>query len=238
VGVIRIPHISNFTDFEPLQAVEGLGIHFLEKIQSLKGFQAVILPGSKNTRADLRWLYNTGWADVIQGFFATGGHVLGICGGYQMMGQTVYDPDGLEGQPGETKGLALLPVETVLQAPKTTTLTRFAWEGTEGMGYEIHMGQTHRIQADPLLDVIERNGAPNPDNDGCQSEGGRAMGTYLHGFFDTPGIIRKWLDVVGLDHLRMGVLQGPAARQNAYDALSDHMETHLDMAAIVALLGK
>jgi len=143
----------------------------------------------------------------------------------------------LEGRPGDTRGLALLPVETVLQAPKTTTLTRFAWGRTEGMGYEIHMGQTRRIHGDPLLEIFERNGAHNPDEDGCQSDAGRAMGTYLHGFFDTPDIIRKWLDAIGLQHLAVDTLQGPAARQKAYDALADHMEAHLDMAAIAALLG-
>ncbi len=237
VGVIRIPHISNFTDFDPLQAVEGLGVHFLEKVQPLDGFQAVILPGSKNTRADLRWLFENGWADTIQRFVANGGHALGICGGYQMMGETVYDPDGLEGRPGKTAGLALLPVETVLQAPKTTTLTRFKWGGTEGLGYEIHMGQTRRPHGDPaLLEVLTRNEATDPDEDGCQSARGCAMGTYLHGFFDTPGIIRQWLSTIGLDHLAVGALQGPAARQKAYDALADHMETYLDMAAISALM--
>jgi len=237
VGVIRIPHISNFTDFDPLQTVEGLGVHFLEKVQPLEGFQAVILPGSKNTRADLRWLHETRWADSIQRFVASGGHVLGICGGYQMMGQTVYDPEGLEGRPGQTQGLALLPVETVLQAPKTTTLTRFRWEATEGLGYEIHMGRTRRTDADaPLVEVLTRNGAPDPDKDGCRSAGGRTMGTYLHGFFDTPGIIRQWLDTIGLDHLKVGSRQGPKARQEAYDALADHMETYLDMAAIAALI--
>ncbi len=237
VGVIRIPHISNFTDFDPLQAVEGLGVHFLETVQPLDGFQAVILPGSKNTRADLGWLYESGWADTLQRFVASGGHVLGICGGYQMMGRTVYDPDGLEGRPGQTAGLALLPVETVLEAPKTTTLTRFRWDTTEGMGYEIHMGQTRRPPTDsPLVDVLARNGAPDAGQDGCQSAGGRAMGTYLHGFFDTPGIIRHWLDTIGLNHLTVGSLQGPAARQKAYDALADHMEAYLDMGAISALM--
>lgn len=237
VGVIRIPHISNFTDFDPLRAVTGLAVPFLEKIQPLEGFKAVILPGSKNTRADLDWLNQSGWADEIRRFFDAGGHVLGICGGYQMMGTAVHDPDGLEGRPGRTEGLALLPVETVLQAPKTTTLTRFRWGAAEGWGYEIHMGQTRRIgTAEPLVQVIERNGVPTEDDDGCRSFGGQAMGTYLHGFFDTPDIARKWLAGIGLGGLAVGDLHGPATRQRAYDALADHMEAHLDMKAIAALI--
>jgi len=236
VGVIRIPHISNFTDFDPLQAVEGLSVAFLEKVQTLDGFQAIILPGSKNTRADLNWLHDSGWAAIIRRFFESGGHVLGVCGGYQMMGTVVHDPDGLEGQPGRTDGLALLPVETVLQAPKTTTLTCFRWGGIEGRGYEIHMGQTRRKHAESLVQVFERNGAPCQDDDGCQAAGERAIGTYLHGLFDTPRIVRKWLATIGLGHLEVGSLPGLMARHQAYEELADHMEKHLDMEAIATLL--
>lgn len=237
VGIVRIPHISNFTDFEPLQAVEGLAVAFLEKVQSLEGFKAVILPGSKNTRADLEWLHRTGWTDAVRRYQEIGGSVLGICGGYQMMGTSVIDPDGLEGRPGRTDGLGLLPVETVLQAPKTTTLTRFSWEGIEGHGYEIHMGQTSRLgPAEAMLQVAERNGQACGDADGCVAAGGRAMGTYLHGLFDTPAIVRKWLDGIGLGALAVGELQGPLARNQAYEALADHMEAHIDMAAIQALV--
>jgi adenosylcobyric acid synthase len=236
VGVIRIPHISNFTDFDPLQAVAGLAAPFLEKVQSLDGFHAIILPGSKNTRSDLNWLHESGWSAVIRSFFETGGHVLGICGGYQMMGRVVFDPDGLEGVPGQTEGLGLLPVETVLQAPKTTTLTRYRWDGVEGRGYEIHMGQTHRLNAEPLMQIIERNGQSCQDEDGCQTDGGRAIGTYIHGLFDTPAMTRKWLAQIGLAHLPVDSPQGPRARHQAYEALADHMERHLDMEAITQLV--
>jgi adenosylcobyric acid synthase len=135
IAVIRLPHISNFTDFDPLQALNSLDVYFLEKVQSLNAFKAVILPGSKNTRFDLDWIQASGWAEAISEYVDTGGHVLGICGGYQMMGKTVQDPTGLEGQPGTSKGLGLLPIETVLKAPKTTTLTQFSWEGRPGTGY-------------------------------------------------------------------------------------------------------
>jgi adenosylcobyric acid synthase len=236
IGIIRIPHISNFTDFAPLRAVADLAAPFLEKVQSLKGFHAIILPGSKNTRADLNWLHQSGWSNVIRDYCESGGHVLGICGGYQMMGRVVFDPDGLEGRPGQTEGLDLLPVETVLQAPKTTTLTRYYWDGIEGSGYEIHMGQTHRSNATPLLQVFERNGKAFQDEDGCQSDGGRAIGTYMHGLFDTPAMVRQWFTKIGLGHLPVASLHGPLKRHQAYEALADHMEKHLDMDAIVELV--
>jgi len=236
VGVIRIPHISNFTDFDPLQAVAGMAAPFLEKGQSLEGFHAIILPGSKNTRSDLNWLHESGWSAAIRRFHASGGHVLGICGGYQMMGRVVFDPDGLEGKPGQTEGLGLLPVETVLQAPKTTTLTRYRWDEVEGSGYEIHMGQTHRVNAEPLIQIIERNGQSCQDEDGCQAGGGRAIGTYMHGLFDSPATTRKWLAQIGLAHLSVDSPQGPQVRHQAYEALADHMEHHLDMEAITQLV--
>jgi adenosylcobyric acid synthase len=125
IGVIRLPHISNFNDFDPLSALDGLTVYFLEKTQDLSNFRAVILPGSKNTRFDLNWLHTSGWSKLINAYASQGGHVMGICGGYQIMGHCVHDPDGLEGPPGKTDGLRLLPVETYLKAPKTTTLTRF-----------------------------------------------------------------------------------------------------------------
>ncbi|MCU0593526.1 MAG: cobyric acid synthase, partial [Desulfobacterales bacterium] len=173
VAVVRLPHISNFTDFEPLSAVEGLQVHFLEKPQSLQGFRAAILPGSKNTRHDLDWLQASGWALSLLDFHRRDGRLLGICGGYQMLGRWVHDPEGHEGAPGSSAGLGLLPVETVLRAPKTTTRTRFSWGEVRGAGYEIHMGQTVRHGGMPWFKVLERNGRPEEAEDGCIALDGR-----------------------------------------------------------------
>jgi len=107
IAVIRLPHISNFNDFDPLGMVKGLDLYFLEKVQDLGPFRAVILPGSKNTRFDLEWLEAKGWHERIIAYANQGGNVLGICGGYQMMGDTVHDPDGIEGRPGPTAGEGL-----------------------------------------------------------------------------------------------------------------------------------
>lgn len=229
IAVIRIPHISNFTDFEPLAQLDGLQVHFIEKVQPLDYFKAVILPGSKNTRYDLEWLHDSGWSARLDAYHRHGkGAVLGICGGYQMLGRSVHDPDGIEGRPGTTPGLALLPVETVLRAPKTTTLTRFAWEKDKGQGYEIHMGQTRVDGGTPLLRILSRNGRANNDFDGCWLDNGRVIGTYLHGLFDTPAITRRWLNLIGLDAVRVRELAGPAARDHAYEQLADHFEAHID----------
>ncbi|PIE60358.1 MAG: cobyric acid synthase CobQ [Desulfobulbus propionicus] len=237
IGVIKLPHISNFTDFDPLLHIAELQLAYLQQPQELLDFKAIILPGSKSTRSDLDWLEKTGWTRHILAFADRGGHVLGVCGGYQMLGSLVHDPDGIEGHPGSTSGLGLLPVETVLKAPKTTTLTDFSWQGKAGCGYEIHMGQTRLTAGRPAIMVHSRNGAACDACDGCISENGRIIGTYLHGLFDSPDITEQWLASLGLDMLKPGQLHGPSARDKAYDQLAEHAEKHLDVTGILALAG-
>ena len=236
VAVIRMPHISNFTDFDPLIALDGLDLFFLEKVQALSSFKAVILPGSKNTCFDLQWIKSCGWLEKLTNYVANGGHVLGICGGYQMMGNYVHDPDGLEGKPGTTGGLDLLPVETVLKAPKTTTLTRFSREDVHGTGYEIHMGQTRRHDGEPFFKIVERNGTACEDTDGCVTPDLRIMGTYIHGLFENPTIARLWLNSIGLADVPTSELEGLAAKDKEYDLLAEYFETHIDVKKIVAIV--
>lgn len=238
VAVIRIPHISNFTDFDPLLALDGLELFFLEKEQPLGAFKAVILPGSKNTCYDLQWLKSAGWLERLTRYVADGGHVLGICGGYQMMGHAVHDPDGLEGKPGMTDGLDLLPIETVLKAPKTTTLTRFYRGDDGGMGYEIHMGQTTRHSGEPFFRVASRNDVPCEDTDGCVTPDGRIIGTYIHGLFENPAITKLWLTGIGLADIEVSELEGPAAKDREYDLLAEYFESHIDVEGILATVQK
>jgi adenosylcobyric acid synthase len=234
VAVIRIPHISNFTDFDPLIALDGLDLFFLEQSQTLASFKAVILPGSKNTCFDLQWIKSSGWLEKLTDYVANGGHVLGICGGYQMMGNYVHDPQGLEGPPGTTPGLDLLPVETILKAPKTTTLTRFYRQDVRGSGYEIHMGQTKRHGGDPLFTVVERNRIVCEDADGCVSTDHKIMGTYIHGLFENPPITRLWLNSIGLDDVKTSELEGLEAKDKEYDLLAEYFESHIDVKELVA----
>jgi adenosylcobyric acid synthase len=237
VAVIRIPHISNFSDFDPLIALKGLDVFFLEKAQTLSPFRAVILPGSKNTCFDLQWIRSAGWLAELDAYAAGGGNVLGICGGYQMMGNRVHDPDGLEGRPGTTEGLNLLPVETVLKAPKTTTRTRFSREGRQGFGYEIHMGQTKRYGGAPVFRVLERNGTACDDSDGCVTPDLRIMGTYIHGLFENPLITKFWLNTINLPDVETSDLEGLRAKDREYDLLAEHFGGHIDTAGIVSLIG-
>lgn len=237
VAVIKLPHISNFNDFDPLMHIPGLHLAYLQQPQDLSAFKAVILPGSKSTCSDLDWLRASGWLDHITVFAENSGHVLGVCGGYQMLGTWVHDPDGIEGRPGSTEGIGLLPVETTLKAPKTTTLTDFSWAGQQGCGYEIHMGQTHLAGGQPLVDVLSRNQEQCQDRDGCVNDNGNVIGTYVHGFFDSPSVTRHWLRLIGLDWLQPEEqLHGPAGRDKAYDQLAEHAAQHLDIEAILELI--
>lgn len=236
IAVIRLPHISNFTDFDPLLNLQGLDVFFIKKPRDLKDFKAVILPGSKNTRWDLRWMKKSGWADIIKKYSDADGHVLGICGGYQMMGRLVHDPEGLEGTPGTSKGLNLLPIETALRAPKTTTRTRFLWENIEGLGYEIHMGETQRLSGDFLFNIIERNLVPSKTEEGCRMNGSRFLGTYLHGMFDSPAITQKWLKTIGLNRIHVPDENRFKSKDNTYDLLAEHFENHMSADAILNLL--
>ena len=233
IAVIRIPHISNFTDFDPISRIPGVNFHFIEKPQEISLFKAVIIPGSKNTCSDLKWLKKIGWSDKIISYVNNGGHILGICGGYQIMGKYVHDPDGLEGKPGSTQGLTLLPVETFLKAPKTTTLTRFSWDDIDGMGYEIHMGQTKIKNGDSMFQILQRNNVSCRCEDGCVVNGSRIMGTYMHGLFDNPDITKRWLETIGLENIEVSKTHSPAARNKEYDLLVEHFEKYIDTKGII-----
>ena len=236
IAVIRLPHISNFTDFDPLTQLAGCSLVYVQQVQDLSVCAAVILPGSKSTRSDLAWLKKSGWADELERYHRAGGHILGICGGFQMLGEFVHDPQGYEGDAGSSAGLAMLPVNTILQSPKTTTRTSFTWDGAKGFGYEIHMGTSEIPQDRALLRVQGRNGLTCADAEGCRSSDGRVLGTYVHGLFDSPAIARKWLDSIGLQKVPAGKDHGALARDRAYDELASHALKHLDMQAILALL--
>ncbi len=231
VAVVRLPHIANFTDFHALSQIKGLQTVFIDTPKNLSRFAAVILPGSKNTREDLDWLGN-GFDAALEEYHREKGHILGICGGYQMLGRWVDDPDGLEGQPGRSKGLGLLPIETVLKAPKTTTLSEFEWDGAPGKGYEIHMGFTRRFSGHPFLSISSRNSCPCDDTDGCISEDQKVTGTYVHGFFDAPAISSKWLSMIGLDELAIQAKVMGDRKEKDYDLLKVHFETHVDLGAL------
>ena len=153
-----------------------------------------------------------------------------------MLGLMIHDPDGLEGSPGSSHGLGMLPVETTLSSPKTTTLTSFSWDDQAGTGYEIHMGQTIRGDAKPLFQVHSQNQILCNHDEGCINKESRIMGTYIHGLFDMPGITRKWLKMIGHGHIHVDRTGGLAAREREYEELSKHFQKYIHTELILDLL--
>jgi adenosylcobyric acid synthase len=232
IAVLRLPHIANFTDFHALTRIKEVQTVFIDSPKSLTRFSAVVVPGSKNTRKDLAWVMDR-FGTPLKSYVSQGGHILGICGGYQMLGQTVEDPEGLEGEPGQSSGLGLLPVKTVLQSPKTTTLSEFEWDQANGRGYEIHMGFTRIFGGSPLIRIVSRNGRAVDETDGCLADSGRVAGTYVHGFFDFNAVIKKWFALIGLDITGDFGTDAAIEKDRDYDRLKQHMETYLNLETLI-----
>lgn len=193
----KLPRISNFTDFDPFRFEPDATIQYIESPEGLRGVDAVIIPGSKNTLEDLQWLWKTGLADVVIEYAERGGRVIGICGGFQMLGKVVKDPYKTESSTGEVKGLGLLDMETVLERDKKTyqveaviNSLQFTVHGSRIKGYEIHMGET--VSNDkPFAMITNRSGNPVRIEEGAISKDSNIWGTYIHGIFDNDEF-RTW----------------------------------------------
>lgn len=229
VVVLCLPGIANFDDLDPLKVEPGVDLVMLRAGQVIPGdAAAVILPGSKATASDLAFLRRQGWDVDIFAHRRRGGRVLGLCGGYQMLGQVLADPDGIEGAAGAVPGLGLLDVETVLGREKRLALVDgvHVGSGAAVAGYEIHLGVTTGPDcARPFARIGGRD-------EGAVSADGRVAGSYLHGLFAADGFRRDWLAGLGVTGADTGYEAGIEA---TLDALADHLEAHLDVAGILAL---
>jgi adenosylcobyric acid synthase len=197
IGVVRLPHISNYTDFDPLEQEPTVTLRYLDHRDDLADLDMLILPGTKNTISDLLYLKETGLFHRIQAYAVAGGRVVGICGGYQILGQEIRDPLGVEGDSRTEPGLGLLPAVTTMAGDKTTTQVEARWPERLGAGvlsaYEIHMGVSEpRGAGEPAFEIISRNGQSLRVADGWVSPDRRIWGTYLHGLFDNDGFRRAF----------------------------------------------
>ena len=241
VGVVRLSHISNYTDFDALAASQGVELSWLERPQELAGLDLLILPGTKNTLAALKRLRDSGLFQAIKSFHALGGKVLGLCGGYQLLGQEIADPQGVEGPPGAEAGLGLLPVATVMAGDKTTTRVRalclpdlpFAAPG-EVAGYEIHMGRTQALKdSRPAFRFTQVLGRPADQDEGQVSPEGRVVGTYLHGVLDNDALRGALLAWARGGALPEQIQDYAAFREEQFDLLADLLEEHLALEGLL-----
>jgi adenosylcobyric acid synthase len=244
VGVIRFPRISNYTDFDPLEIEPDVVLHYLEDSGELEGLDVLILPGSKSTISDLQFLKNQGLFDRIQEF---AGMIVGICGGYQMLGRKVFDPDAVESSVTEAEGLGILDVETVLLPEKETHQAEgrllpaallIAPNGGETVsGYEIHMGHTTLgPTAKPFAQLLHRSGSEVAVLDGAVSADGRVFGSYLHGIFDNHGFRAAWLNQIRMKK-GLSTLSADCTSADPFDLLAEHLELHLDLERLFRICG-
>ncbi|MBO4945394.1 MAG: cobyric acid synthase [Muribaculaceae bacterium] len=231
VAVVRLRHISNFTDFDALEHDSRVNLYYTDKRDELLKADIIIIPGSKATIDDIRFLRDSGLAEALLKAHRQRKTIIGICGGYQIMGREVADPDGVEGNPGVMNGLGLLPVRTVLSGKKVTQQVEFRFNNSpeKCQGYEIHMGVTQVDEGSASLNTLSGN-VP----DGCMADA-RTMGTYIHGILDNAPVIDTLLKPFikseseeSFDYKKF--------REQQYDALSDLLRESLDMDLLYKIL--
>lgn len=231
IAVPRLNRIANFDDLDPLSGTPGVSVEIIEAGRPLPAdADLVILPGSKSTIADLAHFRAQGWDIDLAAHIRRGGHVLGICGGYQMLGQTIADPDGIEGPARSVAGLGHLDVATVMQPHKRLALSQAVYRATGDRvsGYEIHMGDTTGPDCARAWLSLDGRG------EGAASPNGRIMGCYLHGLFSADAFRSAFFAQLGKPVAAYGY---DAQVETTLDALADHLEQHLDIDALLTLAG-
>jgi adenosylcobyric acid synthase len=229
IAVPLLSRIANFDDLDPLRLEPNVEVGFVPPGTPIpRDIHAIILPGTKSTIGDLQFLREQGWDHDIIAFARQGGHVTGICGGYQLLGKEIHDPEGIDGNPGSVKGLGLLNIETRMSAEKRTLQVNgiCARSSTPVTGYEIHVGNSSGIDTQKPMTILE--GQP----DGAISENGNVEGSYLHGMFSSNEFRRTWLN--RLQQGIAGELDYEATVERELDLLADGLESALDVDALFA----
>lgn len=265
LGIVRLPYISNYTDFDVFSGDSGVLVRYFSNPEEIFSFDAVIVPGSKNTIHDLRFLHESGLADALRAFWKSGRTVVGLCGGYQMLGNCVRDPFGVEGTPSEMQGLGILPIVTEMVREKLTHQVEVVpndnnplWSGEMSSvvlrGYEIHMGRSYLKTgdvADPSKDaaglsifkIVSRSGRPADEFEGCASLEGNAWGTYVHGIFDNAEFRRWFVSKVALLRGKKIAWEKEipehwsAVLDKQYDLLAEHFRKHVKVELLYSIMG-
>ncbi len=228
IVVVRLRSISNFTDFNLLDRIEGVSLSYGATRAEIEAADIVIIPGSKNTISDINFLNESGLAEALKAHYSSGKQLYGICGGYQIMGERVYDPHHIEGAQDEAEGLEILPITTTIEQGKRTRQCRFKMahnEAIEGGGYEIHSGVTQSDRPLTILDDGTTEGYYLSD---------RCWGSYLHGIFDNKSVIEQILAEAGVGDIE--VEDYAQSKERNYDLLAAHIRKYVDMEYIYKVL--
>ena len=226
---LGLSRIANFDDLDPLAQEPAIRLTMLRAGEALPGdADLVLIPGSKSTRGDLAFLRDQGWDVDLNAHVRRGGRVLGICGGYQMLGTAIHDPDGIEGPAGSSEGLGLLNIETVMTSDKrlVETLATHAGSGIGFQGYEIHIGRSEGADRSRPFAYVDG------DAEGAISTNGLVTGSYLHGMFRNDAFRQAYLRELGVE---AGENSYSSGVEDVLDRLAEHMETHLDVDGLLSL---
>ena len=251
IVVIRLPRISNFTDFNPFEMIEGVSLRYVDHVGDLGEPDMIILPGTKNTMDDLLWMRQNGLEAAVCKKAAQGCVIFGICGGYQMLGERLKDPMGVEAG-GEIRGMGLLPMETVFAGDKTRTRVCGVFENVTGAlsplqgkkleGYEIHMGKTAFASDTGSMTRLHGHSGDRTEDKPDGACSGNIYGTYVHGVFDreqvAAAIVTALGERKGLDMSNISAVDMQAFKETQYDLLAESMRAHMDMEAVYRILEK
>lgn len=254
IEVLYLPHVSNFTDFDVFETQEDVNLRYVMRGESIGDPDVLIIPGSKNTIEDLLYLKSCGLDEQIVKLSRKGKRIVGICGGYQILGHSIKDPHGTESSVAETNGLGLLDIHTVFEMEKMTTqvtgtIASFdqsalkAVSGKSISGYEIHMGISTRLDGcKPFLQIDSRLGERMEVLDGAVNEKGNVFGTYVHGIFDDIDFTRSLLNTIreekGLNKLESQVKTFGEFKENEYNRLADLIREHIDMKKVYEIMNE
>ena len=258
ISVVRLPRISNFTDFDPLEAEPSVSVKYVDPREPLGYPDAVVLPGSKTTIPDLLALQKSGMAEEIKTYAASGGTVLGICGGFQMMGRILADPEGIEGQEGRFQGLDLMPIRTLIAGAKIArqrmVSSNYPQEGLPVVGYELHHGRSQLLDTEtqrpgssfgtppaaataPSSEAVAHHALFDDASLGLVDDTQSIWGTYLHGIFDNGPWRRAWLNRLrqqrGIKALPTGIANYRNEREKMLDQLAKTVSEHLDLGKVM-----
>jgi adenosylcobyric acid synthase len=239
VAIIRLPHISNFTDFDPLKQISGISVRFVNRISDLESADLIILPGSKNTLFDLRFLHEKGFAEKLNQLSGRT-WILGICGGFQMLGEAVEDPNNMESSrasgKAETSGLGLLPMTTVLEGDKKLVRRRYKginWlNGLDWSGYEIHLGRTEFHKNPQESIVAEKVTKAKYSSLGVIDRKKKIIGTYIHGWLESPEVTKKLLALLTAKTFDIP-LSFQETKEREMDELALFLEEHCEVEKIL-----
>lgn len=244
VAMIQLPRISNFTDVDPLFDEPGVGVRLVRHVNELGTPDMIILPGTKNTVEDLQWLRQEGLEDAVKNLACNGTQVIGICGGFQMLGNELRDPDAVEGDGRDVEGLQLLPIVTTflpnkktVQMSGTLQAASISGDAMTLTGYEIHLGDSVIVDESVSPFLLLEDGR----QDGAVTADGQVVGTYFHGIFHnrefTRLIVNRLREKKGLAPIDGVVKSDAERREEAYEMLAKHVETYVDMKKLKGIMG-